>query len=73
MQRSGQESQYMIDGIVLPCAADVKCSNEDTVSCAVSRSIQPPVSNQRFLFCRSIEILIFVLNCCINCIESRRN
>lgn len=39
-ERTGQEPLYTINNVVLPCAAQQKCSDESTVSCAVSRTVE---------------------------------
>lgn len=39
-ERVGQESQYIINGEILPCASEVRCNDEDSVGCALARSIQ---------------------------------
>lgn len=40
-ERSGQEPQYMINGVVLPCTVGQSCNDENAVNCAVGRTAQP--------------------------------
>lgn len=42
-ERAGQESQYMINGEILPCASAVHCNDDDSVGCAFSRSVPVPI------------------------------
>lgn len=39
-QRNGQQAQWMINGVVLPCLAGQTCSEQDTVCCSVVRTVK---------------------------------
>lgn len=39
-ERTGQEPQYTINGVVLPCSAEIPCNDESSVGCAaVARTV----------------------------------
>lgn len=40
-ERSGQQPQWTINGVILPCVAGQECSDESTINCAAARVVQP--------------------------------
>lgn len=45
-ERSGQTPQYLINGETLACLDGNSCSDENTVNCAVARTVQPVNNDQ---------------------------